>query len=64
MSDPIAVYDNRPDVRTHTCISCFGTFTSARAAHACHGGSACPFDEPDMWEHYEPDPVATWDDLP
>lgn len=48
--------------RTHTCMSCFGTFTSSRAAHACHGGSACPLGEPDMWESYEPDPVADWEE--
>ncbi|GAA3995368.1 hypothetical protein GCM10022631_01990 [Deinococcus rubellus] len=54
MADPLQAE------RTHTCMSCFGTFTSSRPAYACHGGSACPFDEPDNWESYEPDPVADW----
>ncbi|AWN22187.1 hypothetical protein DKM44_02180 [Deinococcus irradiatisoli] len=45
----------QPAERTHICMSCYGTFTVSRAAHACHGGSACPFDEPDNWESYEPD---------
>jgi len=45
-------------VVTHTSTFCVGTVTPSRPAYACHGGSTCPFDEPDNWESHEP----TWDD--
>ena len=49
--------------RRHTCVSCGGGFTTnSPSPHACHGGSSCPFDEPDNWETYEPDVSTAWDD--
>ncbi|GGR00117.1 hypothetical protein [Deinococcus ruber] len=47
----------------HTCRSCWGTFTrdDRDGPRECHGGSSCPFDEPDNWETYEPDVSTAWD---
>jgi hypothetical protein len=42
--------------RRHCCRSCGGFFDiDSDAPRDCHGGSSCPFDEPDNWETYEPD---------
>lgn len=49
-----------PQPRRHTCVSCGGSFTLDRAPSACHGGSSCPFDEPDNWETYEPATLEDW----
>ena len=62
MTRPTTLSDPPPE-RRHTCRSCWGSFTTTSPSpNACHGGSSCPFDEPDNWETYEPDPVAEWDD--
>ena len=53
--------EDRQPARAHACLSCGGRFTNASPPpNTCHGGGSCPFDEPDMWESYEPDPVADW----
>ena len=53
----------KQEPRRHSCNSCGGSFTSTSdAARDCHGGSSCPFDEPDNWETYEQDSAAEWDD--
>jgi hypothetical protein len=53
----------KQEPRRHSCVSCGGSFTSTSdAPSACHGGSSCPFDEPDNWETYEPDVSTAWGD--
>lgn len=50
-----------PQQCPHVCVSCGGSFTPASPEPVlCHGGSSCPFDEPDNWKTYEPDPREDW----